>query len=458
MFDIATSNLGKRRSVLKGFCASARALAAGRTDPVVLTEQALSAARSIDSVFIARFEDRPLFEAAQSRDRWRRGFALSAWDGLPISWKDLIDVRGTATTAGSLTRDSLAVDDAWIVRQGMRAGLVAIGKTNLSEFAFSGLGVNPHFGTPAGPNALDGSVRVPGGSSAGAATAVRLGAGLGAIGTDTAGSIRIPAALQGLVGFRPSVGRYSSAGVFPLAPSFDTPGPIAHHVEDCIALDAILLGEPDRAIAPRAPSSVLIIAAVELFEADDLEAEVRVNAEELLARFAARGTHVTYRPVVALQAALDTLANIGWLGGVDAYVTHQETLRGAKRAKIDSRVVERLDQAGATSPEKVLAMQRRGRELAAAIRQELDGALLAFPTVPCVAPALNPLLTDDALFAATNLRVLRSCMATSFLGMPGLTLPSGFGAQGLPTSLCLSMPEGEDDKLLAAALALDIIR
>jgi aspartyl-tRNA(Asn)/glutamyl-tRNA(Gln) amidotransferase subunit A len=436
---------------------TARCLAAGLTDPVALTEQALEAATASGFAFLAVMRERALFEAEQSRGRWKRGLPLSRWDGLPVSWKDLFDMAGERTTAGSqtLTGSAPARRDAAVVRRAARAGLVSIGRTNLSEFAFSGLGVNPHFGTPAGLLGRDGAARVPGGSSSGAASAMLAGAGLVAIGTDTAGSVRVPAAFTGMVGFRPSLDRYPMDGVFPLAPSFDTFGPIGRTVADCAAMDIILAGDPDRVLEPIALERAAFVVDGPLLEALGTEPAVRNNLLHLIELLRQKGARVTVENVATLREVENILDTLGWLGGVEAFNLHRERLAGADRSLIDHRVVTRLERARDTAPDAVAELYAQKRILPRRLEQDLDGAILLYPTVPHVAPPLAPLLADDDLFAQTNLRTLRSTMLMSFLGAPGIALPTGADDQDLPTSVLLSAPAGQDEKLLRVGLAVE---
>ena len=224
-----------------------RRLASGELDAVALAEESLARARAAGPAFIAVTEERALREARASAARLRAGAPLGPLDGVPVAWKDLIDVAGVPTTAASaLRRDAPpARADAPVVTRLAAAGMVCVGKTNLSELAYSGLGLNPHFGTPPNPY---GAARIPGGSSSGSAVAVALGVVSCAIGTDTSGSIRVPAAFCGLVGFKPSAARVDRAAIQPLAPSLDSVGPLA---DDRRRRDRARRAAPRRAAAGR---------------------------------------------------------------------------------------------------------------------------------------------------------------------------------------------------------------
>ncbi len=223
--------------------AMADAFASGSSDPVKALEETLARVAAVDDVFISLCSARAFREAHSSAARWKAGQPASKLDGVPVAWKDMFDVAGSPTTAGAAVRRDItpALLDANVVGLLAKAGMVSVGKTNLSEFAYSGLGLNPHFGTPHNPVGLD-QPRIPGGSSSGSAVAVAAGIVPIAMGTDTAGSIRIPAAFNGLVGVRSSCRRYSREGVFPLAHTLDSVGPLTRSVRDALAIDDILCG------------------------------------------------------------------------------------------------------------------------------------------------------------------------------------------------------------------------
>ncbi len=224
-------------------------LRAGETTSLALTEAAIARAEDPDGegarVFIAHAGGRAHAEAEAS-DRLRAaGLVPSPIAGLPLSVKDLFDVAGEVTTAGSRTLSNAAAAerDSAVVARLRRAGAVIIGRTNMTEFAYSGIGINPHFGTPSNPwDRATG--RIPGGSSSGAAISVTDGMAAAAIGTDTGGSVRIPAAMTGLTGFKPTTGRVPLDGVFPLSRTLDSAGPLAPSVACCAMLDAIMAGLP----------------------------------------------------------------------------------------------------------------------------------------------------------------------------------------------------------------------
>ncbi|MER9503932.1 amidase family protein [Mesorhizobium sp. M0579] len=427
----------------------ARLLQLGLETPLTLVESALDRASASRGVFIHLMEAAARTDAALSSKRWSAGRPLSPFDGIPFAVKDLFDVAGTVTTAGSRLRSaSPAVPhDCAIVQNLRRCGMIPIGKTNLSEFAFSGLGLNPHFGTPSPAGHED---RVPGGSSSGSAIALQRGIVTVALGTDTAGSMRLPAAFNGLVGFRPSTGRYDMHGVYPLATSFDVAGPMANNANDCAVMDALMRGvEPAGVAAPFPPD---FIVDSSFLDDPKLQPAVRKNLLAFVARMESLGARIETRPVGTIACARAAIRTLGWLGGVEAAMFHRERLASTERTMMDPRIVTRLESAAAMPADCVATLRKLRIDLMQRLPQDLNNAVLILPTVPHVAPSLAPLALDDALFASINLATLSTTMIGSFLDMPGLAVPSGVDSDGLPTSVLLTAAFGCDDAVIAAGL------
>lgn len=424
--------------------------ASGRSDPVQVLEQALLHASMAPSVFISLTAERAHREAEASAARWRAGQPLSVLDGVPLAWKDLFDVAGSITTAGAAYRRNApaALLDAPSVGLLCRAGMVSVGKTNLSELAYSGLGLNPHFGTPFNPHSSD-QARIPGGSSSGSAVAVAAGIVPIAMGTDTAGSIRIPAALNGLVGYRSSSRRYSRDAVFPLSRTLDSLGPLTRSVRDALAIDDLLHGRR-QVHTPRSLKGQRFVLAHQ-----DVEPAVRDNLLRAVEQLRAAGALIEERECPTFQATLALIRDHGWLGSFEAFALHEALLDSPDADHLDPRVRRRLEAARALPASQLLYLIEARRRLQQQLLDDLDGALLITPTVAHVAPPLAPLEADDDLFVKTNLATLRLTMPGSFLDMPGVNLPSGRDAQGLPTGLLLSAPTGEDARLLRAALSVE---
>ncbi|WP_447903462.1 amidase [Pseudomonas serbica] len=437
----------------------AQKFAAGESDPVTALDAAMQASLVAPAAFITMCEERARREATAAQKRWEAAQPLSVFDGVPIAWKDLFDLAGCVTTAGAKVRihDGPALKDCALALALSRAGLVSIGKTNLSELAYSGLGLNPHFGTPA--NAVStGDVRVPGGSSSGSAIVVARGVVPIAMATDTAGSIRVPAAFNGVVGYRSSGKRYSFAGVTPLASSLDSLGPITNSVRDAIAIDNLLLGDQrglslDTSGLPIA--GLKLCVDIELLEDPSIQPGVRANLLAAVDRLASAGAVVEHKQVFAFRQALEIIEQVGWVGSAEAFSLHQELLDSPDAELLDPRVRKRLEAARTFPASKQVRLYQVAETLKHQIARELDGAFLVTPTVGHVAPLLVPLEDDANLFATTNLATLRLTMPGSMLDMPGIALPSGAGEAGLPTSLLLSSFSGDDEQLLRAALTIE---
>jgi aspartyl-tRNA(Asn)/glutamyl-tRNA(Gln) amidotransferase subunit A len=436
-------------------------------------EATLERARAAPSTFITLTAERARREAAASAERRQAGAALGPLDGVPVAWKDLLDVAGAPTTSGSaLARDAEpAGEDAPVVARLAAAGMVCVGKTNLSELAYSGLGLNPHFGTPQNPLAPG---RVPGGSSSGSAAAVAAGVVPVAIGTDTAGSIRVPAAFCGIVGFKPSAARVDHTGLRPLSPTLDSIGPLARSVADLIAVDAALRGAsvsvaggsvaddgPLRSVAPAGeaawapddgPLRLVVPAGAPV---DDLDPGVAAAFDAAVEALAAAGAIIERRPLVALEHAHALLAEHGSLVAHEAWRVHAALLDSPDAERIDRRVLRRLRDGRALPRGGYHALLRERPRTQAALAAELGAALAVLPTAPHVAPEIAPLEADDERFMAVNTRTLRATLATSYLDMPGVSLPVGPAEHGLPAGLLLTGPSGADDRVLAAALRVE---
>ncbi|MEW5505082.1 amidase [Pseudomonas antarctica] len=433
----------------------AEAFASGRSDPVQVLEQALLHASMAPTVFISLTAERARREAEAAAARWRAGQPLSVFDGVPLAWKDLFDVAGSITTAGAAYRREApaALLDAPSVGLLCRAGMVSLGKTNLSELAYSGLGLNPHFGTPYNPNGSD-QPRIPGGSSSGSAVAVAGGIVPIAMGTDTAGSIRIPAALNGVVGYRSSSRRYSRDGVFPLAHTLDSLGPLTRSVRDALVIDDLLNGRAQTHVARSLKGQRFVLEQGAL---EDIEPAVRNNLLRAVDLIKAAGALIEVRPSATFQATLNLIKQDGWLGSFEAFALHEALLDSGDADLLDPRVRRRLEAARSLPASQLLHLIDARRRLQYQLVDELDGAVLITPTVAHVAPPLAPLEADDELFVKTNLATLRLTMPGSLLDMPGVSLPSGRDALGLPTGLLLSAPSREDARLLRVALSVESV-
>lgn len=428
----------------------------GEFDPVEVVEHALERARAGDpALFTALCPERARREAVASAERWRAGMPLGPLDGVPTVWKDLFDLSGVPTTAASsFLRDAPpALHDATTVAALTRAGVVNVGKVNLSEFAFSGLGLNPHFGTPAHP--LAGSTpRAPGGSSSGTACAVRAGVVPFAMGTDTGGSLRIPAAFQGLVGYQPSTGRHDKAGIYPLSRTLDVPGPMGREVMDCVWVDQAMRGVQPHVLAPLPPRTLDLIVPEDLVW-DEASPVTQANLRAAIGRLRDAGVRVSWESVPSLEAARRAQAECGSLVAAEAYAWHRERVDGPQAERFDPRVLRRLLRGKAMSAAQLVELLQRRQELTRQLCESLGHRLLLWPTVVHEAPALAPLQRDDAWFDQMNQLTLRNTMLGNFLGLCGVSLPAGEGEAGLPLALSLHAPGQQDERLLRTALSLE---
>lgn len=436
-----------------------RALASGSVDPVELTQYVLQRAEAskADSVFLSTTPERALSEAKASARRLAENRPLSALDGVPISLKDLIDLEGEVTTAASaLYRDAPAAKRDAVVAQNLSAaGMICIGKVNLTEFAYSGIGLNPHFGTPKNPFSPN-IPRAPGGSSSGTAVSISSGIVPCSIGSDTGGSVRIPASFNGLVGYKSTEGRISTQGVFALSRMFDTMGPLARSVEDCVLLDAALRGLAGPAVQ-RAGIEGLTIIVPDTVVMDDLAPAVARNFEATLTRLERAGAVLQRRALHQFAEISRLTAEYGSLVAADAYVEHRDIVENADHAQVDRRVMARILGGKSMSAADVVTLQRARRKLQAWIRDTVGDALIAMPTTAITAPKIAPLEADDDLFHKTNMLVLRNTTVGNFLDLPGLALPNGQDENGLPTSILFSAVSGRDDALLGYGFQLEKI-
>jgi aspartyl-tRNA(Asn)/glutamyl-tRNA(Gln) amidotransferase subunit A len=421
-----------------------------------LTEQCLAAARDPGGegarVYTELFEETALEHARRGDRRLAEGGPERALEGLPISVKDLFDIEGSVTRAASIAlSDALpATADAPAIARLRAAGAVIVGKTNMTEFAYSGLGLNPHFGTPLNPFDRR-AQRIPGGSSSGAAVSVSDRMAFAAIGSDTGGSIRIPAALCGLVGWKPTVSRVSRVGVYPLATTFDSIGPIADDVAACARLDRVLAGET-APWEPRRDLEGVRLAIPSRLLSDDTDSAVAAAVSRALTCLSKAGAVLAELPLPEIMEVPATGANVV-IAGSEAYAWHRRNL-AARASLYDPRVRMRLERGAAYSAwEYVDAVRCRRASIEAVSRalQGFDGWLM--PTVPIIAPRIAD-LADDQAYVETNKLVLRNTSIVNFLGGCAITLPCHAAGEP-PVGLSLAGLADSDLRLLALAAALE---
>ncbi len=395
--------------------------------------------------------------AADAADaRSALGVSLGPLDGAIVTIKDLFDVAGEPTRAGSkvLAEEAApAAADAAIVHRLRAGGAVIVGKTNMTEFAFSGVGANPHFGTPGNPHDR---TRVPGGSSSGAAVAVADGICEIAIGTDTGGSVRIPAALCGLVGFKPSRQRVPTAGAFPLSTTLDSVGPIAKNVADCAKADAVMAGEDSFSFASFVPLEPVALAGLRFGIAqglplDRLDHTVAAAFAAATEKLEAAGVRVT-RETVPL---FDDMAEVNAKGGIppaEACAIHRDRIK-RRGAEIDPNVRERIARGCAIAAADYIDMLAERARLVGAMDLRLAGLdALLMPTTSIVAPTIAE-VAEPKIFAARNAALLRNTAIVNFFDLCAISLP--LPNTPLPVGLMLVARNGQDRMLLRIAAAVE---
>lgn len=391
-------------------------------------------------------------DAAQAQDLLRRAGQRppSPLAGIPVSIKDLFDEAGRTTLAGSKALEDAppAARDADAVARLRAAGAVVVGRTNMTEFAFSGVGINPHYGTPGNPADVD---RVPGGSSSGAGVSVAAGYVPLALGTDTGGSVRIPAALCGIVGFKPTQRRVSLRGSVPLSWTLDSVGPLARTVECCAVADAVLAGESDW-VPPPVGLAGLRFAVPQAVVLDGLEEPVARAFDAACRRLSQAGARIVEIPM----AELDDVGPANARGGfpaAEAIYWHRELL-DRKGDLYDPRVRVRIERGRTmTAADYIDVTQRRADLIARADRSTADYDALLMPTVPMTAPRFEA-FAADADFTRLNMLLLRNCSLFNFLDRCAVSLPMQ-EAGSLPCGLMLVGATGADRRLLAVAGAVE---
>ncbi|MGV2125290.1 amidase [Agrobacterium vitis] len=432
----------------------------GGLDPQDLAHQTLAAIRdhADQTIFTRLTPERAMQEAQASASRIRAGCSLGPLDGIPIAWKDLFDLKGITTTAGSVVLDDQppAVRDADVVQALASAGMVSIGHVNMSEFAFSGLGVNPHYGTPRNPHSI-GEARVPGGSSSGSAVAVAAGLVPVSIGTDTGGSVRIPSAFNGIVGYKATRGRYSMRGVFPLSKSLDSLGPLCRTVQDAVWIDAAMRGLTHPQVTRAALAGCRFVVPETVFF-DGVEDGVVQAFEAAIRRLEQAGAVVRRQAFPIMQQILDVLAKHGPLVTAEAYVLHRHRLHGPDATRMDHRVATRARLGENISLSSYVELIDRREQLIAEFTGQIGAdEFILTPTVAHVAPLTAPLVADDDLFVATNGKTLRNTMLGNFLDWSAVSLPCGTGDANMPVGLQVSGPAGSDEALLGLALSVEAV-
>ena len=446
-----------KQATLAGLAAD---LAAGRTSSRALTQACLDRIDDPEGEGRRTFlhvDRSAVLAQADAIDLLRsRGAAPSPYAGIPLSIKDLFDIAGQVTRAGStaLADRPAATQDAAAVARLRRAGFILIGRTNMTEFAFSGIGLNPHYGTPRNPwERAQG--RIPGGSSSGAAISVTDGMAHAALGTDTGGSCRIPAAFTGLVGYKPTARRVPLTGALPLSSSLDSIGPIARSVACCATLDAVLANEilPDLG----APSLAGVRFAVpKNYVLEKMDAHVASHFERSLQRISAAGAHIAALEIPEL-AEIPTINANGGLPASESYRWHR-TLLESSAASYDPRVRVRIQRGATQSAVDYIELLAARRAFITAVERRIarfDALLM--PTTPVIPPAIAALESDDAFFKMNGL-ILRNPSVINLLDGCAISIPNHEAGEP-PTGLMLACRGSLDHQLFRyAAAAENVVR
>lgn len=421
---------------------------AGRINPVALCEMQLDAIDRHplrDRIYARVMPNRSRAEAMAAATRAKAGLRRGPLDGVPISWKDNIDTAGRQTEAGSaLLRGRIPESDAAVLRMATLQGTVCLGKTHMSELAFSGLGLNPVTATPP---CINDDNAVPGGSSSGAAASVAHGLAPAAIGTDTGGSIRLPAAWNDLVGFKPALNRLPTTGIVPLCERFDTVGPLAHTVQDCALLFAAMDGSraPDLRGAGLAGRHFLVLESLAF---DDIRDRPAQGFDDAIARLSRAGARIERGSFPQIAEAM---ALAGPLFTAEAYGLWRDRIEAAPD-RMFPPILERFRSGAAHGAADYIAAWHRLTRIRAEWAAQMaayDAVLL--PTSPILPPDAARLLTDSAYYATENLLALRNTRIGNLLDQCALTLPTSQPSCGIS----LMTPPGTEARLLRLAAAAE---
>lgn len=427
-----------------------RGIGAGQIDPVDLTTayfDAIKAHPFADRIYARLTEDRAMAEAKAASRRAKSGHRLGLVDGVPVSWKDLFDTAGVATEAGSaLLKNRIPDEDAEVLKNATAQGMICLGKTHMSELAFSGLGLNPVTATPPCVNDHD---AVSGGSSSGAATSVAFDLAPCGIGSDTGGSVRIPSAWNDLVGLKTTSGRVSAKGVVPLVASFDTVGPLCRTVEDAaLMLAALEGGTPADLRGATLKGTRLLVLENGVNDARDAP---RAGFESAVGRLMDGGAEVTRATLPVIE---DALALSGVLFTTEAYATWKDEIE-AQPDLMFPEILTRFRAGGQfTGVEFVRAWQALERMRTSFHTQTAGYDAVILPTSTIMPPNVERLLSDHDYYVEENLWALRNTRMGNLMGSCGLSLPTGLPSTGI---MMLGAPMGEERLLRLGAAAEKVL-
>jgi len=392
-------------------------------------------------------------DAADAMDRLRKARAApSRFAGIPVSIKDLFEIKGQVTRAGSraLEDSAPAEKDAPVVARLRRAGFIVIGRTNMTEFAYSGIGINPHYGTPKGAWRR-GAGHVPGGSSSGAAVSIADRMAYGALGTDTGGSCRIPAAYNGIVGYKPTQRRIPLEGGVPLSFSLDSYGPLANSAQCCATLDAVLADEPMPVVRPR-PIKGMRLAVPMTVTLDELDDAVAKTFERTLERLSRAGALIEHIDVPEFLD-IGVMNSKGGFSASESYAWHRYLIT-SKGDQYDPRVSVRILRGEGIGAADYIDLINARRSLIARIAVRLAPYdALVMPTTANT-PSKIADLADDKAFMTANLRALRNCTLINMIDGCAISLPAHREGD-VPVGLMLASTGGSDRRIFELAAGME---
>lgn len=432
-------------------------LASGRTTSRALVEAAYARiddpAGEGKRTFIRVNRSRALAEAEASDTLRKAGIVPSPLAGIPVSVKDLCDIAGETTLAGSIALKDAppAKADAPVVARLRAAGAVIVGTTNMTEFAFGGLGHNPHYGTPKSPWDRK-TGRIPGGSSSGAGVSVADGMVFAALGTDTAGSVRVPAAMCGVTGFKPTARRVPIAGIVPLAATLDSVGPLAPSVACCALLDSVFAAEAFSGVEPFALAG-LRCAVPQTYVLDNLDKEVAQSFKAALSKLSAAGARIIEAPLKEL-ADIPGVVRQGAFTGSEAYAWHK-TLVERAGDKYDQVIVKRVRRgAQVTAAEYIDILKARANLIARANRATIGFDVLLAPTAPIIPVPIADITDNEENWLRYAMLTIRNTVVANILDRCSLSIPCHKPGEA-PVGLMLIGETMADKRLLSIGMAIE---
>ena len=437
---------------LRTIAAASQLVRRREISPVELTRECLETIERLNptlNAFVTITAESALQEAANAEKEIQSGHYRGPLHGIPIGLKDLIDTAGTRTTAGSaIFKDRVPTEDAVVVKKLKAAGAVLVGKQNLHEFAYGGSSLISYFGPPRNPVNPE---FITGGSSGGSAAAVASGMCYGAIGTDTAGSVREPAALCGVVGLKPTYGLISTAGIIPLSVSLDHAGPITRTVEDAaILLDVVTEPSTKCHESKREGVEKFVVGIPREYFFQGLDIEVAAAIEKAIAQLTILASRIR-----DLDLSVDADRT---LQSAEAYAYHRETAASSPLL-YDPETLRRIrtgEHVSVSEYQRALANLRQVRREIAQRLEDID--VFVMPTTPIPATRIADLMNDPSLLRPTELLLLRNTRPVNVWGLPAISVPCGVTKQGLPIGLQIVGPPGGEDKVLRTAYAYEGIR